>query len=101
MVTACCIMLPFVRTDMTEEYVNNEKVFGRWQSRMLEPHEAARGVTQLLARPPSETNLGNFKLRVIGPRDSVKLGWSQVRIDVNDALLSWSEDAQIVCGKGA
>jgi NAD(P)-dependent dehydrogenase (short-subunit alcohol dehydrogenase family) len=99
MVNACCIMLPFVRTDMTEEYASNEKVFGRWQSRMLEPYEAARGVTQLLARPPSETNLGNYKLRVIGPKDSVKLGWSQVKIDVNDASLEWSESAQIACGR--
>jgi NAD(P)-dependent dehydrogenase (short-subunit alcohol dehydrogenase family) len=101
MVSACCIMLPFVRTHMTEEYANNPKVFGRWQSRMLEPHEAARGVAQLLARPTAETNLGNYKLRVIGAADAVKLAWSQVKIDINDATLPWSEDAQISCAKAA
>jgi hypothetical protein len=46
MVNSCCLMLPFVRTGMTEEYADNPKVFGRWQPRMLEPYEAAHGVTQ-------------------------------------------------------
>jgi hypothetical protein len=35
MLTASCILLPFVRTGMTDEYANNPKVFGRWQPRML------------------------------------------------------------------
>ncbi len=42
MVTAFSVMYPFVRTGMTDEYADNPKVFGRWQSRMLETHEAAR-----------------------------------------------------------
>ena len=36
MVSSCCVMFPFIRTGMTEEYADNPKVFGRWQSRMLE-----------------------------------------------------------------
>lgn len=97
MVSACCLMLPFVRTGMTQEYADNPKVFGRWQSRMLETHEAARGVAQLLARPAKDLDLGNFKLGVSGPPEAIKLSWSQVRVDVNDQALSWSEEAPIAC----
>ena len=66
LVSAASLMLPFVRTGMTEEYDDNEKVFGRWQPRMLEPFEAAHAVTQLLTRPADELNLGNFELLVKG-----------------------------------
>jgi NAD(P)-dependent dehydrogenase (short-subunit alcohol dehydrogenase family) len=41
-VTASCILLPFVRTGMTDEYANNPKVYARWQPRMLETYEAAK-----------------------------------------------------------
>lgn len=97
MVSACSLMLPFIRTGMTEEYANNPKVFGRWQTRMLEPNEAAQGVAQLLSRPPAELNLGNFKLRPIGPAEALKLTWSKVNIEVSDAALDWSESAPIAC----
>jgi NAD(P)-dependent dehydrogenase (short-subunit alcohol dehydrogenase family) len=97
MVSACSLMLPFIRTGMTEEYANNPKVFGRWQTRMLEPNEAAQGVAQLLSRPPAELNLGNFKLRPIGPAEALKLTWSKVNIEVSDAALDWSESAPISC----
>lgn len=100
-VSACCLMLPFVRTDMTEEYAGNPKIYGRWQSRMLEPYEAARGVTQLLARPSAELNLGNYKLRVMGPPDAVKLSWSRVKVEIDDEPLGWSEDAPLDCTGGA
>jgi hypothetical protein len=40
MVSSCCVMFPFIRTGMTEAYADNPKVFGRWQSRMLETHGA-------------------------------------------------------------
>ena len=30
LVSAACILLPFVRTGMTDEYANNPRVFGRW-----------------------------------------------------------------------
>ncbi len=85
MVNACCVMLPFVRTGMTEEYADNEKVFGRWQPRMLEPYEAAHGVTQLLGRKPEDLDLGNYKLGVGGTKENIELKWSQIKIDVNES----------------
>ena len=84
MCSACCLMLPFVRTGMTEEYADNEKVFGRWQPRMLEPFEAAHGVTQPLGRSPESLNLGNFKLGVGGTAENIELKWTQINIDVNE-----------------
>lgn len=89
MVSACSLMLPFVRTGMTEEYADNPKVFGRWQPRMLEPFEAARSVTQLLGRPAQELNLGNFKLGVGGTAEALDLKWSRVNINVSEEALSW------------
>jgi NAD(P)-dependent dehydrogenase (short-subunit alcohol dehydrogenase family) len=96
-ISACCLMLPFIRTGMTQEYADNPKVFGRWQTRMLEPHEAARGVAQLLARSGQELNLGNYKLRVNGNPDAIRLSWSRVSLEVNDAPIEWSEQAPIAC----
>jgi len=84
LVNASCVMLPFVRTGMTEEYVDNEKVFGRWQPRMLEPFEAAHGVTQLLGRDPADLDLGNYKLGVGGTADAIELKWTQIEININE-----------------
>ncbi|MBI4693823.1 MAG: SDR family oxidoreductase [Gammaproteobacteria bacterium] len=98
-VSACCLMLPFIRTSMTEEYANNPKVFGRWQPRMLEPHEAAHGVSQLLSRPADELNLGNFKLCVAGTAEEAQLFWSRVNLDVRNESLPWSENTPLVCPK--
>lgn len=96
-ISACCLMLPFIRTGMTQEYADNPKVFGRWQTRMLEPHEAARGVAQLLARSGRELNLGNYKLRVMGNPDAIRLSWSRVSLEVNDTAIEWSEQSPIAC----
>ncbi len=76
LVSSCCIMLPFIRTGMTEEYADNPKVFGRYQPRMLETHEAAESMTQLLTYPPAETNLGFFKLAVGGTAEAIDRSWS-------------------------
>jgi NAD(P)-dependent dehydrogenase (short-subunit alcohol dehydrogenase family) len=84
MVNASCVMLPFVRTGMTEEYASNEKVFGRWQPRMLEPFEAAHGVTQLLGRDPKDLDLGHYKLGVGGTAEAIELKWTQIKIDINE-----------------
>ncbi len=89
MVSAACLMLPFIRTGMTEEYADNPKVFGRWQPRMLETYEAARSVSQLLCQPAAELNLGNFKLGVGGTAEALKLDWSRINIDVSEAALTW------------
>ncbi len=95
MVSAACLMLPFVRTGMTQEYADNPKVFGRWQPRMLEPFEAAHSVTQLLSRPADELNLGNFKLGVEGTEQEVKLTWSKVNLERRDEDLSWSKETPL------
>lgn len=88
-VSAACVMLPFIRTGMTQEYADNPKVFGRWQPRMLEPFEAARSLTQLLTRDRSELDLGNFKLNVGGSAESLELKWSRVRLEVEEDRLDW------------
>ena len=90
MVSACSVMFPFIRTSMTEEYVDNDKVFGRWQSRMLETHEAALAVAQLLSRPADELDLGCFRLHVHGDADDVSTEWSRVRITTEEEPLNWS-----------
>ncbi|MDG2114328.1 MAG: SDR family oxidoreductase, partial [Actinomycetota bacterium] len=58
------LMFPFIRTGMTDEYAENEKVFGRWQRRMLEPAEMAEAFMALLDRPGEETDNGMFELMV-------------------------------------
>ena len=89
MVSACSVMFPFIRTSMTEEYAENEKVFGRWQSRMLETHEAALSVAQLLSRPASELNLGCFRLNVSGDADNLSTEWSKVLITTDEEPVNW------------
>jgi len=89
LVSSCCIMFPFIRTGMTEEYAENPKVFGRWQSRMLETDEAAKSVAQLLMQPAEELNLGNFKLNVSGDPDAIELAWSKVRLEIEEDALDW------------
>ncbi|MEQ8492709.1 MAG: hypothetical protein RLW42_00675, partial [Gammaproteobacteria bacterium] len=84
---ACCLMLPFIRTGMTEEYADNPKVFGRWQPRMLETFEAAHAVTQLLSRPRDELDRGNFKLRVEGSAEDIALKWSRVNLEIAEQPL--------------
>ena len=74
-------MLPFVRTGMTEEYADNPKVYGRWQPRMLETHEAAGAVIDLLSRPAEQLNLANLKLNVAGTSDDIELKWSTVKLE--------------------
>ena len=90
MVSAACIMLPFIRTGMTQEYADNPKVFERWQSRMLETHEAAKSITQLLSQPAETLNLGNFKLNVSGPPEDIRTAWSRIRLEVAEDALDWA-----------
>jgi 3-oxoacyl-[acyl-carrier protein] reductase len=95
MVTASCILLPFVRTGMTGEYVDNPKVFGRWQPRMLEPDEAARAFMQLLARKPEELQQGLFALMVAGDANAISVNWKQVELEVREDVIAWSEGAPL------
>ncbi|MEP6661228.1 MAG: SDR family NAD(P)-dependent oxidoreductase [Acidimicrobiales bacterium] len=91
LVNAFSILLPFVRTGMTGEYAENPKVFGRWQPRMLETHEAAEALLQLLNQPLEATDTGMFEL-VVEPADEgrVAVNWKQVRLDVREDSLDWS-----------
>ncbi len=84
MVRAACLLLPFVRTGMTQDYVDNPRVFGRWQPRMLEPFEAARAVTELFARPAEALDLGNFELLVEGTAEDVSLRWRNLELEVRE-----------------
>lgn len=90
-VTAASILLPFVRTGMTDEYAANPKVFGRWQPRMLETHEAAEAFLQLLARPREELTQSMFELLVDGTPEKARVTWKRVHFDVREEPLEWSE----------
>src|SRR5262245_55444757 len=103
LVNAFSVMYPFVRTSMTDDYAGNERVFGRWQPRMLETHEAAEAFLALLARPAEETDHGMFELlcdATSGVADDANAGsaagvdvtWKQVRLDVVEHRLDWSAD---------
>ena len=89
-VGSACILLPFVRTSMTDQYADNPKVFGRWQPRMLEPNEAAKAFMQLLARPQADLDKGLFELIVGGAPDNVDVTWKRVQLDVRVEELDWS-----------
>lgn len=91
LVSASSILLPFVRTGMTDEYAENPKVFGRWQPRMLETHEAASACMQLLARPTAELKQGMFELLVAGSVEQVRITWKKVHLDLREESLEWSE----------
>ena len=91
-VSAACVLPPFIRTGMTEEYQENPAVFGRWQSRMLETHEAAKAFIQLMSRPQAELDQGIFELMVDGPATDVRLSWKKVHLDLREESLPWSED---------
>jgi NAD(P)-dependent dehydrogenase (short-subunit alcohol dehydrogenase family) len=80
-VSAYSICYPFIRTGMTDEYADNPKVFGRWQPRMLEPHEAAQQFLELLARPVDETDGGIFELHVDGEAHDVDISWQRVCLE--------------------
>ena len=93
LVNAFSMLLPFVRTGMTDEYAENPKVFGRWQPRMLETHEAAEALLQLLTQPPEVTEDGMFELMVEAAGEGhVAVTWNQVRLEVREEILGWSSD---------
>jgi NAD(P)-dependent dehydrogenase (short-subunit alcohol dehydrogenase family) len=83
LVAASCILLPFVRTGMTDEYANNPRVFGRWQPRMLETNEAAEAFMQLLSRRREELSEGIFELMVQGTAEKIKLIWQKVMFNIS------------------
>jgi NAD(P)-dependent dehydrogenase (short-subunit alcohol dehydrogenase family) len=100
-IRAFSVLYPFVRTGMTDEYADNAKVFGRWQPRMLETHEAACAFLQLLARPTGDTANAMFELMVEGGAADaaevarVSMRWKQVLLDPAELDLPWSTGTSI------
>jgi NAD(P)-dependent dehydrogenase (short-subunit alcohol dehydrogenase family) len=90
-ITASSILLPFVRTGMTDAYAENPKVFGRWQPRMLETHEAATAFLQLLTRPREELDRGMFELLVEGSTETTRVTWKKIHLDLREEALAWSD----------
>ena len=87
------LMFPFIRTGMTDEYSENERVYGRWQKRMLEPSEMAEAFMALLDRPGEETDDGMFELMVEGVEgddDAIDVTWKQVTFNIAEDSLDWS-----------
>ncbi len=77
-------------------------MYGRWQPRMLETHECAEAFAQLLSQPREETDLGMFELladpaegaeAAEGSDIPIRVTWKQVRLDVTEDELEWSENA--------
>ncbi|KAA0240231.1 MAG: SDR family NAD(P)-dependent oxidoreductase [Dehalococcoidia bacterium] len=99
LVSAFSVMYPFVRTGMTGEYAENPKVFGRWQPRMLETHEAAHSFLQVLARPADELRNGMFEVMVDpapnGAEGEVVVTWKEVKFDVQETPATWSAAAPL------
>lgn len=101
-VSAFSVLFPFIRTGMTDEYAENERVFSRWQPRMLETHECAEAFATLMSRPSAEIDQGLFELmvdstdRAAGPDEvAVDVTWKQVRLEVEEDELSWSAEAPL------
>jgi len=96
LVRAFSVVYPFVRTGMTEAYAESPKIYGRWQPRMLETHEAAQALLQLLSRPGEELDDRIFQLNVTsGPAiggPTVHLTWSEIELRPVEAKLPWSAD---------
>jgi 3-oxoacyl-[acyl-carrier protein] reductase len=97
LVTAFSLAYPFVRTGMTEAYANNPKVFGRWQPRMLETHEAAAALVQLLGRPAQDLNGRIFQLNVKALPEGarIRVTWSEIELRPVEARLGWSEESPL------
>ena len=97
LVSAFSLLFPFVRTGMTGEYAENPKVFGRWQPRMLETHEAAKACLQVLSQPVDETRERMYALDVEaakgGAEGAVRSTWKEVRFGIDQTTASWSDAA--------
>lgn len=95
LVSACSVALPFVRTGMTESFAENAKVFGRWQSRMLEPHEAGQALLRLLVQPREETNRRVYQLEVATSEPGLRVTWREMRMETHPTAAAWSEEAPL------
>ena len=91
-ICAFSVLLPFVRTGMTDSYADNEKVYGRWQPRMLETPEMARAFLQLLARSDDELGEGMFQLMVRSTDSGIALQWESLAFDLRSEVPDWSAE---------
>lgn len=103
LVSAFSVLYPFVRTGMTGDYAENPKVFGRWQPRMLETHEAAEAFLQALAQPNEETNGAMLEV-MVDPEESkgegaVKVTWNKVNLNIEESPAPWSAASPLEYGK--
>lgn len=99
-VSCLSVLFPFIRTGMTDDYAENERVYGRWQPRMLETYECAEAFAQLVSRPRAETDLGMYELLVdpadpAGADGAIRVVWKEVRLDVTEHELGWSESSPL------
>jgi NAD(P)-dependent dehydrogenase (short-subunit alcohol dehydrogenase family) len=94
LVSASCILPPFIRTGMTDEFVDNQQVFGRWQARMLETDEVAGAFLRLLTRSQAELDQGNFEIIVEGGADDIRLSWKKVHLDLREESIEWGSSAE-------
>ncbi|MGH2607892.1 MAG: SDR family NAD(P)-dependent oxidoreductase [Tepidiformaceae bacterium] len=95
LVSAFSVLYPFVRTGMTGEYAENPKVFGRWQPRMLETHEAAEAFLQVLAQDPQSTNGGMYECMVEGEGEAttpVKVRWQEVKLAAEETPVNFGPE---------
>jgi NADP-dependent 3-hydroxy acid dehydrogenase YdfG len=101
-ITAFSVLYPFVRTGMTDEYADNPRVFGRWQPRMLETHEAAEAFLQALARPAEETDGAALEVMVdpapSGADGAVRVTWKAVDVTAREEITPWSNEAPLDYG---
>ena len=95
LIKAFSVTYPFVHTQMTQEYATNEKVFGRWQTRMLKTNEAALALLQLLSRPAEELDEKIFQLNAQNENNHLKLTWSQLYVTPEVKDLPWSEESPL------
>jgi NAD(P)-dependent dehydrogenase (short-subunit alcohol dehydrogenase family) len=94
LVSAFSVLYPFVRTGMTGEYAENPRVFGRWQPRMLETHEAAEAFLQVLAQDPQSTNGGMYECMVEGEEGAgeVTVRWQEVKLSAEETPVSFGNE---------
>ncbi|MCA9821498.1 MAG: SDR family NAD(P)-dependent oxidoreductase [Dehalococcoidia bacterium] len=94
LVTAFSVLYPFVRTGMTDEYAENPRVFGRWQPRMLETHEASEAFLQALSQGRDTLNGGMFEVMAEQqegkPEGALKVSWQSVALNVVEEAAPWS-----------
>ncbi len=81
LVKAFSVAYPFVHTGMTDALVDNERVWGRWQPRMLEGHEAAGALLELLARDNAELDNKVWQLNVEGTSDRPQMDWTEAPVN--------------------